>query len=56
VGEGEVNAEWIAEIERRTRAVLAGEPGIPWEEAREEIRKNLKANPPKRKAPPPYEP
>lgn len=33
--------EWIAEIERRARAVLAGEPGIPWEEAREEIRQRL---------------
>ena len=26
--------EWIAEIERRARAALAGEPGISWEEAR----------------------
>jgi putative addiction module component (TIGR02574 family) len=33
--------EWIAEIERRARAVLAGEPGIPWEEARAEIRQRL---------------
>jgi putative addiction module component (TIGR02574 family) len=33
--------EWIAEIERRARAALSGEPGIPWEEARAEIRHRL---------------
>jgi putative addiction module component (TIGR02574 family) len=33
--------EWIAEIERRARAALAGEPGIPWEEARAEARRRL---------------
>jgi putative addiction module component (TIGR02574 family) len=33
--------EWISEIERRARAVLAGEPGIPWEEVRAELDKRL---------------
>ena len=28
---------WIAEVERRARAAIAGEPGIPWHEARAEI-------------------
>ena len=35
------NEEWIAEIERRARAALSGEPGISWEEARAEIRHRL---------------
>ena len=30
-------AEWIAEIERRARAALAGEPAISWDEARKRI-------------------
>ena len=29
--------EWIAEIERRARAVLAGRPSISWDEARRRI-------------------
>jgi putative addiction module component (TIGR02574 family) len=33
--------EWIAEIERRAHAALAGEPGIPWEEARASIKQRL---------------
>lgn len=33
--------EWIVEIERRSRAALSGEPGIPWKEARAEIRRRL---------------
>jgi putative addiction module component (TIGR02574 family) len=33
--------EWIAEIERRARAAMAGEPGIPWDEARAEIERRL---------------
>lgn len=33
--------EWIAEIERRARAALAGEPGIPWEEVRSSIKRRL---------------
>ncbi|MBK9266431.1 MAG: addiction module protein [Polyangiaceae bacterium] len=26
--------EWCAEIERRARRALAGEPGVPWSDAR----------------------
>jgi putative addiction module component (TIGR02574 family) len=33
--------EWLAEIERRARRVLAGEPGIPWEDVRSAIRQRL---------------
>ena len=33
--------EWIAEIERRTQAALAGEPGIPWEEVQSAIKRRL---------------
>jgi putative addiction module component (TIGR02574 family) len=33
---------WIAEIERRARAALAGEPGVPWDEARRQIEERLK--------------
>lgn len=33
--------EWLAEIERRSRAALAGSAGIPWEEAKAEIRRRL---------------
>jgi putative addiction module component (TIGR02574 family) len=33
--------EWIGEIERRARAAMAGEPGIPWEEARAELERRL---------------
>ena len=31
------NAEWIAEIERRARAALAGRPAVSWNEARKRI-------------------
>jgi hypothetical protein len=31
------DAEWLAEIERRARAALAGSPGIPWEKVRSEL-------------------
>lgn len=31
------DSEWIAEIERRARAALAGRRGIPWDEARKRI-------------------
>ncbi|HSG39917.1 MAG TPA: addiction module protein [Thermoanaerobaculia bacterium] len=34
--------EWLAEIERRARAALAGEPGIPWAEARDIVEQRLK--------------
>lgn len=33
--------EWIAEIERRARAAIAGEPGIPWEEVRAAVTRRL---------------
>jgi hypothetical protein len=32
------DAEWIAKIERRARAAMAGSPGISWSEARSWIR------------------
>lgn len=31
------NEEWLAEIERRARAALAGSPGVPWDQARAEL-------------------
>jgi putative addiction module component (TIGR02574 family) len=34
--------EWLAEIERRARAALAGEPGIPWDEARNIVEQHLR--------------
>jgi putative addiction module component (TIGR02574 family) len=37
------DAEWLTEIERRARAALAGSPGIPWETARAEIQRRLRA-------------
>lgn len=33
--------DWIAEIERRARAAIAGEPGIPWEEVRSGVKRRL---------------
>jgi putative addiction module component (TIGR02574 family) len=33
--------EWTAEIERRARAAVAGEPGVPWDEARATIERHL---------------
>ena len=33
--------EWIQEIERRARAALAGNPGVPWTTAHEQIRSRL---------------
>lgn len=35
--EARSDAAWLAEIERRARAALAGEPGIPWEQVRREF-------------------
>lgn len=32
---------WLAEIERRGRAALAGEPGLPWEDVRADIKRRL---------------
>lgn len=33
--------EWIAEVERRARAAMAGEPGLSWEEVRSSIERRL---------------
>ncbi len=33
--------EWLAEVERRSRAALAGGPTVTWEEARARIEKRL---------------
>ncbi len=33
--------EWIQEVERRARAAMAGNPGVPWPEARDQIRSRL---------------
>ena len=33
--------EWIQEIERRARAAIAGSPGVPWTEARDQVRSRL---------------
>lgn len=35
--------EWLAEIERRARAALAGCPGLSWDAARAEIERRRKA-------------
>jgi hypothetical protein len=34
--------EWLAAIERRSRAALAGSPGIPWKDAKAEIQRRLR--------------
>lgn len=33
--------EWIQEIERRARAAIGGNPGLPWTEARDQIKDRL---------------
>lgn len=33
--------DWLVEIERRARAAIAGEPGVSWEEVREEVERRL---------------
>lgn len=33
--------EWIAEVERRARAALGGEPGVSWDEARRQVEERL---------------
>jgi len=40
--EQRTEAEWIAEIERRARAVMAGSPGVSWSEARAQIQSRLR--------------
>jgi DNA mismatch repair protein MutH len=39
--ERRTEAEWIAEIERRARAAVAGSPGVSWVEARGQIQRRL---------------
>ena len=39
--QGEVEAAWAAEIERRARRVLSGKSGAPWEEVRRKVEANL---------------
>ena len=39
--ERRAEAEWIAEIERRARAAIAGSPGVSWAEARAQIQSRL---------------
>ena len=36
------NAEWIAEIERRSERALAGDVGVSWSEARSQIEDRLR--------------
>jgi len=39
---GDGDSAWASEIERRARRVLAGESsGTPWEEVREQLRRDL---------------
>ncbi len=35
------NDEWLAEIERRAHAALAGSPGLSWADARARIEEHL---------------
>ncbi|MBI2218844.1 MAG: addiction module protein [Candidatus Rokubacteria bacterium] len=39
--QGRSDEEWIQEIERRARAGMRGAPGVPWTEARKQIRSRL---------------
>lgn len=34
-------AEWVREIERRAQAAVAGNPGVSWTEARDQVRSRL---------------
>jgi len=40
-GDDRTDEEWIAEIERRTRAALAGSPGLDWEDARAQVKDRI---------------
>lgn len=40
-GQRRSDQEWIQEIERRARAAMAGDPGVPWTAARDRIRSRL---------------
>jgi putative addiction module component (TIGR02574 family) len=39
--ESRSDEEWIAEVERRARAALAGSAGLSWEQARMQITERL---------------
>lgn len=39
--EGRSEAEWIAEVQRRARAAIAGQPGIPWDQALAQVTDRL---------------
>lgn len=39
--EARSDAEWVAEIERRARRALAGEPGVSWAEARKQLERRF---------------
>ena len=40
-GQRRSDEEWIHEIERRARVAVAGSPGVPWTQARDQIRSRL---------------
>lgn len=40
-GESRSDEEWIAEVERRARAALAGSAGLSWEQAHMQITERL---------------
>jgi putative addiction module component (TIGR02574 family) len=39
--EGRSEAEWIAEVQRRAHAAVAGQPGIPWDQALAQVTDRL---------------
>ncbi len=39
--EGRSEAEWIAEVQRRARAAIAGQPGIPWDQTLAQVTDRL---------------
>ncbi|MFZ0887933.1 MAG: addiction module protein [Candidatus Binataceae bacterium] len=39
--EARSDEDWIAEVERRARAALAGAPGLSWEQARAQVTEHL---------------
>ena len=40
-GSDRSDGEWIAELERRARAVSSGSPGLPWRDVRAGIERKL---------------
>jgi len=39
--EGRSEAAWVAEVQRRARAAIAGKPGIPWDQALAQVTDRL---------------